>query len=43
MPLSLEDLIASFASSSQEKVIRVLEYLLDEGVLKQQDGNIMPK
>ncbi len=43
MPLSLENLIASFASSSQEKVIRVLEYLLDEGVLKQQDGNIMPK
>ncbi len=43
MPLSLEDLIASFASSSQEKVIRVLEYLMDEGVLKQQDGNIMPK
>lgn len=35
--LSLEETLASFAETKQNLVLEVLEYLIDEGVVKQQD------
>ncbi|MCB0572233.1 MAG: RecQ family zinc-binding domain-containing protein, partial [Phaeodactylibacter sp.] len=35
-PLSLEEVVASFAPKRQEQVLKTLEYLLDEGFLEQQ-------
>ena len=35
-PLALEQLVGSFAPNRQEQVLKVLEYLLDEGLLDQQ-------
>lgn len=42
-PLTEKEILESFASNRQEKVIRTLEYLIDEGKVSKVEGKLTPQ